>query len=69
MNEAPLCSMPWTTACGNLAVVAYLDEVSGNILYRCHLHQLRLENGSAGFQETVKQMTVEEAIAHEVMNG
>lgn len=68
-SAEPLCKMPWTTECGNPADTAYLDETSGEILYRCHQHHIRIENGPRHFRETVKQITLEEAITHEVMNG
>lgn len=66
-GAAHLCDMPWTTECGNPAVAAYIDEVSGNILYRCQQHQLRLENGPQAFKETIRQITLEEALTREVM--
>lgn len=68
-SAEPLCKMPWTTECGNPATVAYIDKVSGNILYRCHQHHLRLEEGSAAFRESIQQITLEEAITREVMTG
>jgi hypothetical protein len=58
--------MPWTTECGNSAVIAYLDTQTNEILYRCHQHRLQLEGNSFG--ERMKVMTIDEAVAHEVMN-
>jgi len=58
--------MPWTTECGNSAVIAYLDTQTNEVLYRCQHHRLRLNEEA--FRERMKMLTVDEAIAHEVMN-
>jgi hypothetical protein len=47
--------------CGKPAICAYVRQETGKVYYRCKKHE-------RGFALTFKNITLEEAIAYEVMN-